>query len=75
VENEEIDPTGKLEVRELIRLAEQGINTLKSVYPEVDLIYREKSENNDLPKLKIKITDIKNGSLKNQNPFGISRNY
>jgi len=73
VESDEIDPTDKLAVRELIRLAEKGHKDLKEVYPEIDLKYRQMEEDNELPRLKVKINDIK--SVKTQNPFGVSRNY
>jgi hypothetical protein len=68
----EIDPNDRLSVRELVKLAEKGVKALNEVYPEVGLIYREKSENNELPKLRVKTSEIKNG--KTNHPFNIGSN-
>lgn len=74
LEDKGINPNDNLLVRELVQLAEKGIETLKLVYPEIDLEYRERLAENTLPKLKIKLTDIKDNS-KIQNPFGINKQY
>jgi hypothetical protein len=74
VEAEEVNPNNKLEVRALIKLAENGIDALKEVYADVDLEYRERTQNDTLPKLRMKISEIKSGKV--NNPFGVSnRNY
>ena len=72
LEADEIDPNDKLAVRELLKLASDGIKTLKEVYPEVGLEFRERKEDGDLPRLKIKVSEIKNGS--SNDPFGVGGN-
>lgn len=78
VKEQEIDPNDKLDVRTLVKLAEEGLASLKKVYPEVDLLFRQLTEDDELPKLRLKISEIQNGSSyggKKGNPFAINRNY
>jgi hypothetical protein len=73
VERDEIDPNDKLAVRNFMEIAEKGVEALRKVYSEVDLVYRELKEENNLPSLKLKLNEVQNG--KTQNPFGVPRKY
>jgi hypothetical protein len=45
--------------------------SLQDAYPEAWMDYREKDQSNDLPKLRVKLGDIKRPN----NPFGVNRKY
>ena len=74
VELDYIDPNDRLAVRELIKIATNGIKELKEVYPEVALDFRERKDDNNLPQLKIKVSELKSkGSNKNIAPKKYSK--
>jgi len=73
VERDEIDPNDKLAVRNFMEITEKGVEALRKIYSEVDLVYRELKEENNLPSLKLKLNEIQSG--KTQNPFGVPRKY
>jgi len=58
VEADEVNPDDRLSVIHLVRLAEQGVEALRDVYPEIGLEFRERMDEEDLPKLKVKISEL-----------------
>lgn len=59
--------------RNVIDLIREGIGNLKQVYPEVALLYREREENDDLPKLRVSLSSA---STQKQDPFSMgNRKY
>jgi len=71
VEEGSIDEDSRSEVRELAKLASEGLKAVGEVYPEAYLEYRERKEKDDLPKLRLTLQEA-NGNGKSNNPFGVS---
>ena len=68
VERNDIDLSDRLAVRELLKLAMRGFASLKDVYPEADLEYRERKESNELPNLQLTIQDSGQGVCRQGQP-------
>lgn len=68
----DIDPDNHEAVLRLLeRAQETDASKLCEVYPEVDLLFRDKAKRDELPKLKIELGQ----QAKAQNPFGVRRKY
>lgn len=72
VERDDIDVNDRFQIQELLKLAQNGCEGLKKVYPEADLDFRERLQKDNLPKLMMSMEET-NGRV--QNPFGINRKY
>lgn len=69
VKREEIDVNDKFAVKKLIEMALKGMDELKKTFPEVDLEYRERKKEDNLPKLRLTLQEMSNN--KKQDPFAI----
>ncbi|MFA5312329.1 MAG: hypothetical protein WC375_03290 [Methanomassiliicoccales archaeon] len=72
VDAKEINVNDKFAVRKLMEEALKGVDALKEMFPDVALAFREKSKENELPKLTMKMNDA---SRRKQNPFSINRQF
>jgi len=79
VDRTDIDVNDRFEVQELMKLARtqenkasiKGLTSLRKMYPEADLEYRELACKNELPKL---ILTMESANDQKQNPFNIGNN-
>jgi len=69
VEEGDINPNSKTEKKHIVELIGKTLEDLKEIFPESYLVYREKKETDDLPKLHVAIGGSSHG--KKQDPFGI----
>ena len=73
VEMEEIDADDRRDVKDIIKDASEGLETLKEEFPEVYLEYKERKALNNLPNLTMTMEEAENS--KKDNPFGVNRSY
>jgi hypothetical protein len=67
----DVDPDNRDATLRLVERAQAGFVTLKEVYPEAHLEFRDAERQTKLPSLKISLTD----AVKPNNPFGVPRRY
>jgi hypothetical protein len=76
VEEREIDPEDRRDVREVLKIASEGVKALKEEFPEVSVIFREKKNLNKLPSLTMTMNQVSSyESSSVNNPFAINRKY
>lgn len=69
-EQDEIDRHNRLALASFIDIAKKGFIALKDIYPESNLIFRDRRKVGELPRLKV----LLDGSNRKQSPFKISGN-
>jgi len=74
VEQDEIDPNDKHDVRNLVSDIKDGFNNLASQYVDIELTYRDLKKRGTLPVLKMSLQEA-TSTLKGNDPFGINRKY
>jgi hypothetical protein len=72
LERGDINPENKDASLRLMERAQQGYAALGEAYPEAELAFRDRAAKDDLPKLKV---PLGSSSQKQQNPFGVRRQY
>ena len=78
IERNEININDKMAIKELLKICNSNdlpinvIASLREVYPEADLEFREKLNKDELPKLTITLQETDG---KTNNPFNINRQY
>ena len=71
VENGEVNAKDRGDVRQLIQDLKEGLNGLSQYYPKTYLEFNERKENDELPKLKVKLGSF---PKKSNDPFSIQSN-
>ena len=73
VENEEIDPNDRKDIKDILGMCKTGLQELKDEFPNTALTFRERKLTQSLPNLVMTMEQAE--SSKSNNPFGIKRNY
>ena len=71
VNEDEINPNDRMHVRQLVQDLTRTMDSIKGLYPESYMLFKELQKQDDLPKLQLSLDEV-NG--KTNNPFAIGRN-